>query len=231
MESGLQNGTQYFLKMKYFQMMPTQLPKEICQYPVTKPVSFFGIFICLMSCKTLQNDAHYKIINTVLDNYAKQDSIYLYPKIVALNDKKIEELETYGIDTDTCNAKISDIILNADENPLAKNNTEEKWNYSKIKNPKIITQLKLKNPESIARYEKLTQTIKDEYELLDRKFMLWTFEHSQGMLRLSFPFYNNDRSYALVYVSRHNNGEFVLTLKQRAKKDWAVICEKRLSHY
>ena len=206
--------------------------KEIFRYPTPKLAFFFGILIGVMSCKTWKpHTDNYNVINTVLDHYVDKDSIYLYPKIIELSDEKLEEIKRYGIDKDTCNIAINAIILNGDKSKRTKNNTKEKWNYAKIKNPKVITRLQLKQPYSIEKYKKLIDSIKDEDDLLDRKFMLWTFEHNESMIRLSRPFLNKDRSYALVYISEYNNGEFVLTLKKEGKKRWNIICKKRLSHY
>lgn len=218
--------------MRYFQTMPVQLQREIFRYPVTKLVFLFGIFIFLMSCKTLKtNRDNYNVINAILDTYVKQDSIYLHPEIVILNNKKIEEFKTYGIDIDSCNPKINDIISSRNKLISENNNGEEKWDYSKITNPKVFTCLDLKRPESIARYKKLSETIKDEYDLLARKFMLWKIEHNEGMVQLSYPFFNTDNSYALVHVSKYNDGQFVLILKKLTEQKWEVICKKRLSHY
>ncbi|MEM9686590.1 MAG: hypothetical protein AAF934_06670 [Bacteroidota bacterium] len=171
------------------------------------------------------------MVNAVLHNYTDQDSIYLHPKIVALDDKKLEEFKTYGIDINACNTKINDITSNSHKGTLEKNNPEEKWNYAKITNSKVFTRLELKRPESITRYEKLAETIKDENDLLARKFMLWSVEHDESMIRLSYPFFNADKSYALVYVSEYNEGQFVLTLKRELRQKWIVICKKRLSFY
>jgi hypothetical protein len=214
--------------MNYFQMMLTQHLKGILQRRVIKLIFIFGF----VSCTALRtSNDNYKVINSLVNTYVEKDSIYLYPKIITLTDKIINEFKTQGIDINKCNDEIHEVISDKYEESLEKINIEEKWNYAKIKNPKVFTYLELKLPSSLKRYEKLSETIKDEYALLDRKFMLWRFEHNCGMLRLSYPFFNKDRTHALVYVSKYNDGEFVLLLKKETKKKWNVICEKRLSHY
>jgi hypothetical protein len=193
-----------------------------------------GIFICIsslsfFSCSStkISHDT-YIITNSVIGIYANKDSVYLYPKIVSLDTTLLDSFTKNGIDINGCDSILVKITSSRKEK-TRKNEGEEKWDYSRITNPKVITRLELKLPSSIERYKKLT--IPNKWDLLDRKFMLWRFEHNQGMVHLSYPLFNKEKTHALVYVSKYHDGEFVIVLKKEAKNRWEVACEKRLSHY
>ncbi len=180
----------------------------------------------------------YRVVNVLLDNYTSEhDSVYLHPRIIKTQGRIVQGfLKKYSpehVYFDQCGDNIKNIVLNNEELTHYKNVKDdyEKWKSSKITSPKVFTHLELKRPESIARYEKIAETIKDEDGLLARKYMLWSFEHKERMLRLSQPFFpKQNKDYAICFVSELNEGDFVWIF-QKEKKHWKVLCKMRLNYH
>ncbi len=210
-------------------MMRELHQRGIYQFRAIRLICFLCLVAFFVSCKTIDINK-YHLVNSLLNDYTEKDSVYLHPKIVRLDDKKINEFLLLGIDKDSCNSKMKDIISNIDRQKQLKT-TDKTWNYAKIDVSKVFTNLELKRPQSIIRFKKLKETIKDDYDLLDRKFLMWKIEHDEGMIRLSNPIFNKQKTHAIIYLSKHNDGQFVYTLKKVDKKKWSVICKKRLSFY
>ena len=221
-------------------MIREQLLREIHKCLVIISVSLASLMILTYSCKSLgvSDDKKYLIINTLLDNYTQEhDSVYLYPKIIKAQGRIVKDFfKTYRLENvyfDKCGDRIKNIVLNNEEIAYYKNTKDnyEKWDYAKITSPKVFTRLELKRPESIARYKKLAETIKDEYDLLARKYMLWSFEHKERRLQLSHPFFpRKNKDYAICFVSELNEGDFVWIF-HKEKKKWNVICKMRLNYH
>ena len=189
---------------------------------------FFAFAILMVSCKTLSKEKHmYNVINAALSNLADKDSIYLNPFIITIDDKKRKEIKIYGIDTQSCYSLIEEISSTY----ISKETVRNEWNYSKIENQNIITELKIKNVQSIERYNKIAEKTEDKQALIARKFMFWNAENGKSMVQLSYPLFNKAKNLALVYCSKYNDGEFVLLMESKTKENWEVICTKRLSHY
>ena len=104
------------------------------------------------------------------------------------------------------------------------------WNYRHIKNPKVITKLELKSPSAVESFEYDKQTVKDKYDLLIRKYLIWSLENRANLIQLSLPFVSNDGLYAAVFMSKTDYGTF-LWLLEKKKKTWEVVCNMQLSAY
>ncbi|MEM9687083.1 MAG: hypothetical protein AAF934_09215 [Bacteroidota bacterium] len=220
--------------MKLFQMMPMQLQREVCQYLAIK----FVLVSFLFSCKTSNTNIYkgketYKIINTVLEaHFLNNAAAYLYPKIIEKQSYIIRDFQTERGYYWECNKTLIKKVFTEEALNTYKNreNPVVEWNYKHIKNPKVITELELKSPSAIRRFEAYKKVMKNKYDLLDRKYLVWTSENSGELIRLSLPFISNNSLYAAVFMSWIHHGSSVWILEKK-NRTWKVVCRMELSIY
>lgn len=175
----------------------------------------------------------YKIINTLLEShFLNNDAAYLYPKIIEKQSFIIRDFKTERGYYGECNKTLIEKIFTEEDFNIYKNqkNYITEWNNTYIKNPKVITELELKSTSAIKRFEAYKAVIEDKYDLLSRKYLVWSSENRGDLIQLSLPFLSNKGEYAAVFMSWIYHGSSVWIL-QKEKKTWEVVCSMELSIY
>ena len=210
------------------------MKKEIFRYLAINCMLLFF----LSSCKTVKTNSYkdketYKIINTVLEShFLNNDAAYLHPKILEKKSFIIRDFKTERGYYGECNEALIKNIFTEEELNAWKNqeNPAKEWSYRKIKNPKVITELELKSPDAIQRFEYHKKVAKDKYDLLTRKYLVWSLENRGTLIQLSLSFISNNISYAGVFMSWTDYGSFLWILEKK-NKTWEVVCSMQLSVY
>lgn len=222
------------LREKPVSILKIPMKKAIPRYLAIKIILVSFLFSCKTSNTNVYKDKEtYKIINTLLDVYfLKNEEAYLHPKIIEKQSYIIRDFKTEKGYYGACNKTLIKKIFTEEDFNAYKNqeNLAIAWNYRHIKNPKVITELELKSPSLIKRFEGHKKVAKDKYDLLIRKYVVWSIENRGSLIQLSLPFLSNDGLYAAVFMSRTNYGTFLWILEKK-NKIWEVVCSMELSVY
>ncbi len=220
-------------------MIQMQLQKVINRHRVTIKILFL-ITLFFNSCKTIDLNKReteaYKIINSLTEAFTAkiEKGAYLNPSIIEKDSYTLKKNifnDSGFIYSEICKKKI-DVVKKDFDTSLQENRKFDEWDFSKIENQKIITEIILSEEEK-NKYENSTlrKGLKNKHEIYAYKYILWKNLENIPMIRLSYPIISNNNKYALVYMSKHSDGTFIWVLENNNNKDWNVICEKRLSHY
>ncbi|MEM9687441.1 MAG: hypothetical protein AAF934_11050 [Bacteroidota bacterium] len=165
-------------------------------------------------------------------HFINNDAAYLHPKIVEKQSYIIRDFNIERGYYGECNKILIKKVFTEETLNTYKNreNPAIEWNYKNIKNPKVITELKLKSPSLIKRFEGHKKVAKDKYDLLIRKYVVWSIENRGSLIQLSLPFISNDGLYAAVFMSWAHHGTSVWILEKKTKT-WEVVCRMELSIY